>query len=87
MVENVRFYIQPVGLTNFEVLRTVFEFVALPTTQKTKLTQFQEFVLTLVKLRLDLPFKDLAYRFGISVTIIIQSLALLPSGLQSWIRD
>lgn len=65
--DYVRFY---VGLPNFEVLRAVFDFVAPPTTQKTKLTQFQEFVLTLIKLRLDLPFKDLGYRFGISATTV-----------------
>ena len=65
--EYVRFY---TGLPNFEVLKTVFDFVAPPATQKTKLTRFQEFVLALIKLRLDLPFKDLAYRFGLSVSTI-----------------
>ena len=65
--EYVRFY---TGLTNFEVLHAVFDFVVPPATVKTKLSFFQEFVLTIIKLRLDLPFKDLAYRFGISVTTV-----------------
>ena len=58
------------SLPNFEVLQTVFDFVAPPATQRTKLTPFQEFVLTLIKLRLDLPFQDIAYRFGLSVTTV-----------------
>ena len=66
--EYVRFY---TGLTNFEVLlHAVFDFVVPSATVKTKLSFFQEFVLTIIKLRLDLPFKDLAYRFGISVTTV-----------------
>ena len=65
--EYVKFY---TGLPNFEVLQTVFDFVAPPATQRTKLTPFQEFALTLIKLRLDLPFQDLAYRFGLSVTTV-----------------
>ena len=48
----------------------MFDFVAPPATQRTKLTPFQEFVLTLIKLRLNLPFQDLAYRFGLSVTMV-----------------
>ena len=65
--EYVKFY---TGLRNFEVLQTVFDFVAPPATQRTKLTPFQEFVLTLIKLRLDLPFQDIACRFGLSVTTV-----------------
>jgi len=65
--EYVKFY---TGLPNYGVLHTVFDFVAPPATQRTKLTPFQEFALTLIKLRLDLPFQDLAYRFGLSVTTV-----------------
>lgn len=46
------------------------DFVAPPAATSTKLTQFQEFVLTLMKLRLDCPLKDLAFRFGISITTV-----------------
>ena len=65
--EYVRFY---TGLTNFEVLHAVFDFVVPPATVKIKLSFFQEFVETIIKLRLDLSFKDLAYIFGISVTTV-----------------
>ena len=65
--DYVKFY---TGLTDFDVLKTVFDIVAPPVLYKTKLTQFQEFLLTLIKLRLDLPYKDLAYRFGLSLTTV-----------------
>ena len=65
--DYVKFY---TGLTDFDVLKAVFDIVAPPVLYKTKLTQFQEFVLTLIKLRLDLPYKDLAYRFGLSLTTV-----------------
>ena len=60
--EYVRFY---TGLPNFGVLKSVFEFVAPPNASATKLTHFQEFMVTLMKLRLDTPLKDLAYRFDV----------------------
>ena len=44
------------------------DFVVPPATVKTELSFL--IVLTIIKLRLDLPFKDLAYKFGISVTTI-----------------
>lgn len=53
--ERVKFY---TGLPKFEALKTVFDFIA---PSSTKLTRFQEFILTLIKLRLDSPLKDLAY--------------------------
>ena len=34
------------------------------------LTPFQEFVLTLMKLKLNMPLEDLAYRFNVSVSTI-----------------
>ena len=69
-IMNGEEYVFYTGLTNCEVLHAVFDFVVPPATVKTKLSFFQEFVLTIIKLRLDLPFKDLAYRFGISVTTV-----------------
>ena len=57
------------GLASFNVLKTVF-IVDPPITTSTKLSSFQEFVLTLMKVRLDSPLKDLAYRFRISVTTV-----------------
>ena len=54
------------GLPNFKLLNTVFEFVesALPAS-RSKLTHFQEFMLTLMKLRRNLSNQDLAYRFTV----------------------
>lgn len=36
----------------------------------TKLTSFQEFMIVLVKLRLDSPLKEFAYKFGVSVATV-----------------
>lgn len=55
------------GLPNYKVLKAVFDFVAPPVRTATKLTRFQEFMLTIIKLRLDSPLRDLTYRFSISV--------------------
>lgn len=64
--EKVRFY---TGLPSIEVLMKTFEHVA-PSVNRKSLTldKFQEFVIDLMKLRLNVPFQDLAYRFSISVS-------------------
>ncbi|XP_035673153.1 uncharacterized protein LOC118413732 [Branchiostoma floridae] len=62
--DRVRFY---TGLPAFDTLKIIFDFVAPNVSRKTKtLTPFQEFVMVLVKLRLNPPQQDLAYRFNIS---------------------
>lgn len=53
--DKVRFY---TGLTSFIQLIP-------PVLKKGKLTEFQQVLLCLMKLRLNLLFKDLAYRFGV----------------------
>ena len=53
------------GLPNFNVLKTVYEFVT-PSKHNGKLTAFQEYIATLTKLRLNLSIQDLAYRFNVS---------------------
>ena len=64
--EKVRFY---TGLPSYEVLLVTFEHVAPYVTRRTQsLDRFQEFVLVLMKLRLNVPLQDLAYRFNISLT-------------------
>ena len=61
--EKVRFY---TGLPSFEVLKTTFDHVAPFVSRKWQhLTPFQEFILTLMKLRLNMAFQDLAYCFTI----------------------
>ena len=54
------------GLPNFKVLKAVFNLACPEEEHATKLTQFQEFVLTLMKLRLNSSSQDLAYRFNVS---------------------
>lgn len=65
--EYVKFY---TGLPNFGVLKAIYDFTASPNSSSSKLTAFQEFMLTLIKLRLDCPLKDLAYRFSISLATV-----------------
>jgi len=67
----VHFY---TGLPNLKVVMAVFNRVCrtLPGERSAtcKLTNFQQFMLVVVKLRLDSPMVDLAYRFGVSPTTV-----------------
>ena len=55
------------GLPSLEILMVVFEHVSPYVTRKTlSLDRFQEFVIVLMKLRLNMPLQDLAYRFKVS---------------------
>ena len=56
------------GLPNFKVLKSIFDHVlqTLPNEGLSKLTPFQEFMCTLLKMRLNTPLQGLAYQFGIS---------------------
>ena len=66
--DKVRFY---TGLPSMEVLMVVFEFVSPHVTRQTQpLNRFQEFIIVLMKLRLNAPLQDLAYRFVVSVSTI-----------------
>ena len=57
--EKVRFY---TGLPSSEILMVVFDHVSPYVTRKTQsLDRFQELVMVLMKLRLNVPFQDLAY--------------------------
>ena len=57
--DRSRFY---TGLPDFHLLTTTFEFVSPYVTRRTKtLSLFQEFVMVLIKLRLNVPNLDLAY--------------------------
>ena len=61
---GVHFY---TGLPCFSVLKTTFNHVAPHVDRSSKsLTQFQEFILVLIRLRLYVFLQDLGYRFGIS---------------------
>ena len=64
---TVNFY---TGLPNLFILKSIFNHVCgtllTEGTSKCKLTNFQEFMLVMLKLRLNSPVLDLAHRFGIS---------------------
>lgn len=64
---KTRFY---TGLTTWKLLNSLFKLVEpfLPEHGNAKLSPFQMLVLTLMKLRLNLTFKDLGYRFQIGIT-------------------
>lgn len=66
--DKVRFY---TGLPSYQVLVATFNHVAPHVSRRTQaLDPFQEFVLVLIKPRLNVPFKDLAYRFLVSVPTV-----------------
>ena len=66
--DKVRFY---TGLPSYEVLMVVFKHVSPHVSRRSlNLDSFQEFVMVLMKLRLNVPFQDLAYRFMISLSTV-----------------
>lgn len=66
--EKIRFY---TGLPSWEILMVAFEHVAKYITRRTQsLNRFQEFAMVLIKLRLNVPFQDLAYRFVVSISTV-----------------
>ena len=66
--KKVTFY---TGLPSFDTLKVVFDRIVPFITRKSQLlTPFQEFIMTLMKLKLNMPFEDLAYRFDVSVSTV-----------------
>ena len=67
--ERVGFY---TGLPSFDILMTAFNFISPHVSRRSSCPiKFQEFVMVLMKLQLNMPFKDLAYHFkNISVSTI-----------------
>ena len=76
------------GLPNFRVLKSVYDFVA-PKDQNTKLSPFQEFMATMIKLQHNPSSQDLAYRFDVSSStvsrILLKWLTALDVRLKSMI--
>ncbi|XP_028847677.1 uncharacterized protein LOC114797160 [Denticeps clupeoides] len=70
--EKVSFY---TGLPNYFVLETVMWLLSphMKGDKNTKLTKFQQLLLTLMRLRLDLRNQDLAYRFGVKVATVTRT--------------
>lgn len=77
--ESVKLY---TGLSSYAVLMIVFEFVAsaVPDHHRSKLPKFSQFLMVLMKLRLNLLDSDLARRFGVSQSTV--SKPLLQSTFQ-----
>ena len=66
--EKVRFY---TGLSSTEILMTVFDHVSTSITRRSQtLCKFQKFIMFLMKLRLNIPFQELAYRFQVSLPTV-----------------
>ncbi|XP_034429444.1 uncharacterized protein LOC117754583 isoform X5 [Hippoglossus hippoglossus] len=70
--EKVKFY---TGLPNYFVLETVMWLLAphMDGMKNVRLSKFQQLLLTLMRLRLDLRNQDLAYRFGVKVGIVTRT--------------
>lgn len=87
--DKVRFY---TGLPSYQVLIVTLNHVAPHVSRRTQtLDPFQEFVIVLMKLRLNMPFQDLAYRFMVSVPTVsrifwswINAMDNRLSGLLHW---
>ena len=65
--DRVRFY---TGLPVMAVLMAVFNLISPGLPERKSLTKFQQLVITLMRLRLNIPIKDIAYRFGIHVSTV-----------------
>ena len=75
---KVRFYTE---LPSFDILKTTFNFVA-PHVKRNSLnlSKFHEFIMTLIKVRLNVPHQDLAYRFDVSLTTVSRIFNSLVDG-------
>ena len=67
--DTIKFY---TALPNFKILKAIYDhtYKTLSKDGITKLTAFQEFMCTMLKLRMNTPMEDLAYWFRISVTTV-----------------
>ncbi|XP_070831341.1 uncharacterized protein [Chaetodon trifascialis] len=80
--EKVKFY---TGLPNYFVLETVMWLLAphMDGMKNVKLSKFQQLLLTLMRLRLDLRNQDLAYRFGVKVGTVTRTVHQMVSIMSS----
>ena len=66
--KKVKFY---TGLPSFDTLNVLFNRIMPFVTRKSQLlTPFQECIMTLMKLKLNMPFEDLSYRFNVSLSTV-----------------
>uniref|UniRef100_A0A8C9T4M6 THAP-type domain-containing protein n=1 Tax=Scleropages formosus TaxID=113540 RepID=A0A8C9T4M6_SCLFO len=80
--EKVRFY---TGLPSFFVLETVLWLLSphLRADKGLKLSKFQQLLLALMRLRLDLRNQDLAYRFGVQVAAVARTVRAVVEAMSS----
>ncbi|KAJ3592460.1 hypothetical protein NHX12_007587 [Muraenolepis orangiensis] len=87
--EKVRFY---TGLPNYYVLETVMWLLAphmddddamASSKASARLSKFQQLLLTLVRLRLDLRNQDLAYRFGVGIGTVTRAVRRAVDAMSS----
>ena len=72
--KKVRFY---TGMPSGEILMVVFEHVTKYVTHRTQsLNRFQEFIILLIKLRLNVFFQEFAYRFVVSISTVSRIFSL-----------
>ena len=71
------------------VLKSVFDHVVktLPVEWSTKLSPFQEFMVVMLKLRLNSPIEDLSYRFNASVSSVSRILLKWPKQMDIRLQD
>nr|XP_033940136.1 DNA repair protein RAD52 homolog isoform X1 [Pseudochaenichthys georgianus]XP_033940137.1 DNA repair protein RAD52 homolog isoform X1 [Pseudochaenichthys georgianus] len=74
--DRVRFY---TGLPTFAILMMVYNLVELhiSVNAKSSLSKFQQFILTLMKLRLNQPLQELAYKFNTSTSTVSRVFTLI----------
>ncbi|XP_048834736.1 uncharacterized protein LOC125709837 [Brienomyrus brachyistius] len=79
---KVRFY---TGLPSYFVLETVLWLLSprMRADKTVKLSRFQQLLITLMRLRLDLRNQDLAYRFGVQVGIVAQTVRSVVDAMSS----
>lgn len=65
--EKVLFY---TGLSNWKTLFCLFSYICEHLKQSTVLSPFQQLLLTLIRMRLNLAGEDLGFRFGVSVSTV-----------------
>jgi hypothetical protein len=63
--ENDKLVLYYTGLSSWKLLLVLFTYIHCHLKQRSSLSPFQQLILTLMKMRLNLPRQDLAYRFGI----------------------
>ena len=81
--EKVKFY---TGLSCWQLLFVLFEYVEHDLMQRAILTPFQQLLLTLMRLRLNLSGQDLAYRFRVHKSTVSRTFLFVINMLYDKLR-